>query len=271
MERRGLASAISGMIKALLHVKSPTVSVLIGEGGSEAALAFGVADRVLMLQNAIYTPISPEGGAEAEHRDVKRSKDMARSLRLTSMDCLEMGVIDAVVPEPQMGAHASPDEAARLLRRMLMRELIDLEDHSGSRLSRRRRSKYRNMGEYGKGSGTEAQKELRTWRSAFVPGLRRRQRAHDGDVQAPDLPPIEDEPEEKAEPKSAARPPADTLRHGDTVAVGDGGQKASAAKAADEPGSQAGQESKPEAQSKPKKRRLSRLLLRRRAKKPTPQ
>ena len=177
MERRGLANAISGMINTMLQAEAPTVSVLIGEGGSEAALAFGVADRVLMLQNAIYTPISPENGAASEMRDPQGAKDIARALKLTLLDCLDMRVIDAVVPEPAEGAHASPDEAARMLRRTLMLELIELRDESRSGLVKRRRKKYRKMGEYRGQVRGEVRKELRTWRSAFrigVRGLRRR-------------------------------------------------------------------------------------------------
>ena len=90
MEQRGLASAIARMIDQMGAAKIPTLSVLIGEGGSEAALAFGLADRVLMLENAIYTPISPERGAQTELNDPNRASDVARALKLTSIDCMEM-------------------------------------------------------------------------------------------------------------------------------------------------------------------------------------
>jgi acetyl-CoA carboxylase carboxyl transferase subunit beta len=204
MEQRGLASAISGMINTMLQARVPTISVLIGEGGSEAALSFGVADRVLMLQNAIYTPVSPEDGAATEMRDRMKARDMAKALRLTSSDCLEIGVIDAVVPEPPEGAHASPDEAARLLRRMMMRELSDLRDTRTWRLVRRRQKKYRNMGEYSHLTRGEAQRELRTWRTVLARGLRRRGK---GEVTAP---PAEATAGEDAEPRTeaVARPEA---------------------------------------------------------------
>lgn len=169
MEQRGLANAIAGMITSMMQAETPTISVLIGEGGSEAALAFGVADRVLMLQNAIYTPISPEGGAASEHTggQERAARDMARALRLTSADCLEMQVIDAVVPEPPEGAHGSPEEAARMLRRTLMRELVELHEVKVSGLVKRRRNKYRTMGELSHRSRDEARNEMRTWRSAM--------------------------------------------------------------------------------------------------------
>jgi acetyl-CoA carboxylase carboxyl transferase alpha subunit len=170
MERRGLANAIAGSITSMLRARTPSISVLIGEGGSEAAMAFGVADRVLMLQNAIYTPISPEDGAASEHRDTGRASDMARALKLTSMDCLRMGAIDAVVPEPPEGAHGSPEEAARLLRRTLMRELAELREVRVSSLVKRRHKKYRKIGEHVRNpqeaKATPAPRR-RTWRSGL--------------------------------------------------------------------------------------------------------
>jgi len=174
MEHRGLANAISGMIGTMLKAEVPTISVLIGEGGSEAALAFGVADRVLMLQNAIYTPISPEDGAASEMREPDGEKHVARALKLTSLDCLEMHVVDAVVPEPPEGAQASPDEAARMLRRTLILELIELRDESRSGLVKRRRNKYRRMGEYRGQTRGAVRSELRAWRRALRLGLRKR-------------------------------------------------------------------------------------------------
>lgn len=171
-EHRGLAISMANMINTMSLVEAPTISVLIGEGGSEAALAFSVADRVLMLQNSIYTPISPEQGARAELRDSDRASEIARALRLTSTDCLQMGIIDDVVPEPAEGAHASPDEAARLLKRSLMRELIDLRAVHRRTLVRRRQKKFRNFGEYGSRFRTAVRGELSSWRAAFSAGMR---------------------------------------------------------------------------------------------------
>jgi acetyl-CoA carboxylase carboxyl transferase alpha subunit/acetyl-CoA carboxylase carboxyl transferase beta subunit len=171
-EHRGLAISMANTIDTMSRIEVPTISVLIGEGGSEAALPFSVADRVLMMQNSIYTPISPEQGARFELRDTDRARDIARALRLTSVDCMQMGIIDDVVAEPAEGAHASPDEAARLLRRTLMRELVDLRKVHRRTLVRRRQKKFRNIGEYGNRYRTAVRGELNSWRAAFNAGVR---------------------------------------------------------------------------------------------------
>jgi acetyl-CoA carboxylase carboxyl transferase subunit beta len=178
-EHRGLAYAMSGMINAMVTVETPTISVLIGEGGSEAALAFSVADRSLMMQNSIYTPISPEQGARTELRDTDRASEIARALKLTSVDCLQMGIIDDIVPEPAGGAHAAPDEAARILRRTIMRELIDLRNVHRRTLVRRRQKKFRKIGEYGSRFRLAVRGELKTWRAAFTAGMRALRRNND--------------------------------------------------------------------------------------------
>ena len=180
-EHRGLANAIAHMVQSMANVETPTISVLIGEGGSEAAVAFSVADRVLMLQNSIYTPISPERGARSEMSDPERAEDIARALKLTSMDCMQMGIVDDVVAEPEGGAHASPEEAARLLRRTLMRELIDLRNVHRRTLVRRRQKKFRNVGEYGSRFRLAVRNELKSWRAAFSAGVRALRRGGDAD------------------------------------------------------------------------------------------
>jgi len=161
-EQRGLGGAIAELIAEMARVPIGSISVLIGEGGSEAALAFSVSDRVLMMQNAIYSPISPEVGAETEFRDSQRADEMARALRLTSIDCHEMGIVDSIVPEPEGGAHASPDEAARLLRRALMQELLNVQGVYSRTLVRRRQRKYRRVGEYGSRFRNTVRRELKS-------------------------------------------------------------------------------------------------------------
>jgi len=161
-EQRGLGGAIALMIAEMAKVPTGSISVLIGEGGSEAALAFSVSDRVLMMQNAIYSPIPPEEGAASEFRDSQRADEMARALRLTSIDCHEMGIIDAIVPEPEGGAHTSPDEAARLLRRALMQELLNVQGVYSRTLVRRRQRKYRRVGEYGSRFRNTVRRELKS-------------------------------------------------------------------------------------------------------------
>ncbi len=167
-ERQGIAGAIAGTIDAMSNAEVPTISVLIGEGGSEAALALGVADIVLMQQNAIYTPIAPEEGAETELSDAARAEELAKALKLTSTDCLNMGIVDLIVPEP---ADGSPDEAARLLKRSLMRALIELRDKRRRTLVRRRQKKYRSVGEYGSRFQSAVRRELRVWQAALAAGV----------------------------------------------------------------------------------------------------
>jgi len=171
-EHKGLAGAISGLIATMSTAPVATISVLIGEGGSEAAMAFSVADRVLMMQNAIYTPISPEGGAEVELRDPGRAEELARALRVTSVDCRNMGIVDRIVPEPEGGAHSNPTEAARLLKVALMRELIDLKAIYPRTLVRRRQKKFRKMGEYGSRFRAALRRELRVWSTAVAAGMK---------------------------------------------------------------------------------------------------
>ena len=172
MEQRGLASAIARMIDQMGGAKIPTLSVLIGEGGSEAALAFGLADRVLMLENAIYTPISPERGAQTELNDPSKASDIARALKLTSIDCMEMEIVDDIVPEPEQGAHGSPLEAARLLKRTLMREISNLSKTNNKTLMRRRQKKYRKVGEYGSRFRNALRRETKAWQAGLAAGVR---------------------------------------------------------------------------------------------------
>lgn len=169
---RGQAHAISQTISTLLDVEVPTISVLIGEGGSEAALAFAVTDRVLMLQNAIYTPISPERAAVAELRDSAAADQVVGALRLTSIDSRRMGIIDEIVREPDGGAHTDPLEASRLLKRALMIEITDVVERHGRTLVRQRHRKYRNIGESGRPFRSALRRELNVWRSALSASVR---------------------------------------------------------------------------------------------------
>jgi acetyl-CoA carboxylase carboxyl transferase subunit alpha len=181
MEQRGLASAISRMIDQMGRVRIPTLSILIGEGGSEAALSFGLTDRVLMLENAIYTPIAPELGAQAEMSDRGKASEIARALKLTSADCIEMEIVDDIVPEPEQGAHGSPDEAARLLKRALMRELSNLAGQNAKTLVRRRQKKFRKVGEYGNRFRSALRRETKAWQVGLAAGVRAFRQAGDTD------------------------------------------------------------------------------------------
>ena len=147
-EERGLGNAIATTMAQIASLEVPSISVVIGEGGSEGALSIGVADRVLMMENAIYTIISPEDAASILYEDVSRADEVAESLKLTSADCLEMGIVDRVIQEPPGAAHNNPDEVARELRRVLLGELAELESMSSRRRRHRRYKKFRNIGEY---------------------------------------------------------------------------------------------------------------------------
>jgi len=147
-EERGLGNAIASTMALMAQLPIPTISVVIGEGGSEGALALGVADRILMLQNAIYAVTSPENAAAVLYRDFSKAPEMAESLKLTAKDCQELDIIDLIVPEPPEGAHSNPEEAARMLKRALEAELAVLNARSVKRILRDRYKKFRKMGEY---------------------------------------------------------------------------------------------------------------------------
>ncbi|MEE8372977.1 MAG: acetyl-CoA carboxylase carboxyltransferase subunit alpha/beta [Dehalococcoidia bacterium] len=147
-EERGMGQAIASTLALMSDLPTPIVSVIIGEGGSEGALALGVADRILMLENAIYSVISPESAASIVYRDSEKASEMASALKLTAFDCKELGVIDTVVPEPEGGAHADPDEAARLLRNSILRELLEIQKVPRGKLIKDRYKKLRSMGQY---------------------------------------------------------------------------------------------------------------------------
>jgi acetyl-CoA carboxylase alpha subunit len=145
-EERGVGNSIAQCLALMSDLPTPIVSVIIGEGGSEGALAFGVADRILMMENAIFSVIPPERAAILLYRDATRAEEVAPALRLTAADCVELGVADMLIPEPKGGAHTDPDEAARQLKRFISNELAQLQGASASRLVRARFDKYRRMG-----------------------------------------------------------------------------------------------------------------------------
>ena len=147
-EERGLGNSIARTMSEMAALESPSIAVVIGEGGSEGALALGVANRVLIMENAIYSVISPEDAAGLIYQDQDRAEEVAASLKLTAQDCREMGIVDVVVQEPPGGAHRNPDEAARQLRRVLLQELAQLQTVSSRRLLSERYRKFRKMGEY---------------------------------------------------------------------------------------------------------------------------
>jgi acetyl-CoA carboxylase carboxyl transferase subunit alpha len=147
-EQHGQGGAIARSQALMSRLGVPIVTCVIGEGGSGGAIATALADRVLMQENAIYTVISPEGCAAILWRDAAEAKKAAAAFKPDAVHCLELGVIDGIVPEPKGGAHTNPDEAARLLGESIREAFDELETISADELKRRRRAKFRSLGVY---------------------------------------------------------------------------------------------------------------------------
>jgi acetyl-CoA carboxylase carboxyl transferase subunit alpha len=145
-EQHGQGGTIAASQAVMARLTVPTVACVIGEGGSGGAVAIALADRVLMQENAMYAVISPEGCATILWRDAGEAKKAAAAFKPDAVHCLELGVIDGIVPEPDGGAHTDPDEAARLLKEALVENLGDLAEIPGDELRRRRRAKFRSLG-----------------------------------------------------------------------------------------------------------------------------
>lgn len=150
-EERGQSEAIARNLFEMSRLEVPVVATVIGEGGSGGALALGVADRVLMLENAVYSVITVEGCAAILWKDGK-SNEMkeraAKALRITAPDLMELGVIDEIVPEPVGGAHVNHEASAKSLQEALVRNLEELRRYRPEKLVRRRREKFLSMGEF---------------------------------------------------------------------------------------------------------------------------
>lgn len=146
-EARGLAPSIAACLAAMSVLPVPVVAAVIGEGGSGGALALGLADRILMQENAIYSVIAPEGAAAILYRDAERARDLAAALKLTALDCSLLGVVDTVVPEPDGGAHNDSDYAALLLRNFILEALVELRKTGPGKLVEERYGKFRRMGQ----------------------------------------------------------------------------------------------------------------------------
>jgi acetyl-CoA carboxylase carboxyl transferase subunit alpha len=145
-EQHGQGGAIARSQAAMARLSVPTVACVIGEGGSGGAVAIAVADRVLMQENAIYSVISPEGCAAILWRDAGEARKAAAAFKPDAAHCLELGVIDAIVPEPEGGAHGDPEGAARLLEAAVTEAISEIESLDPDERRRERRAKYRRMG-----------------------------------------------------------------------------------------------------------------------------
>jgi acetyl-CoA carboxylase carboxyl transferase subunit alpha len=147
-EERGQAEAIAVNLRAMASFRVPIVIIVTGEGGSGGGLALGVGDRVLMLEHAIYSVISPEGCAAILWKDAARKKEAAEALRITARDLKELDVIDEIVPEPPGGAHADPAGAAAAVGEAIERHLREVSDLTSEERRERRYRKFRAMGRY---------------------------------------------------------------------------------------------------------------------------
>ncbi|GGJ58885.1 acetyl-CoA carboxylase carboxyltransferase subunit alpha [Deinococcus roseus] len=145
-EERGQAWAIAESIQRMSLLKVPAISVVLSEGGSGGALAIGVGNRVLMMENAWYSVISPESCAAILWRDSKEAPKAAEALKLTAPDLLELGIVEEVIPEPRGGAHLDPQHAAQNLQNALQRHLDELSQLSPEELVEQRASRFRNLG-----------------------------------------------------------------------------------------------------------------------------
>jgi acetyl-CoA carboxylase carboxyl transferase subunit alpha len=147
-EERGQAEAIARNLKVMAGLRVPMVAVVTGEGGSGGALAIGMGNRVLMLEYAVYSVISPEGCAAILWGDAAKAPEAAAVMKPTAPDLLKLGVIDGIVPEPLGGAHRDWDAAAAHLKTALREQIADLGDRSGEALVTERYEKFRKLGAF---------------------------------------------------------------------------------------------------------------------------
>jgi acetyl-CoA carboxylase carboxyl transferase subunit alpha len=145
-EERGQSEALATNLLEMAMLATPILAVVIGEGGSGGALALGLADRVLMFENSVYSVISPEGCAAILWKDASQRERAAEALKLTAADLLQFKIIDEIIPEPLGGAHQDPDAAGEALREALLRHLGELRKVRPEKLIRRRAEKYAGMG-----------------------------------------------------------------------------------------------------------------------------
>ncbi len=182
-EERGLGNTIATSMAKMSGLDVPTISVVVGQAGSGGALALGIADSTLMLENAIYTAVSPEEVAEVIYQDASRAEDVAPSMRLTAHDCLKLGIIDQIVAEPPHGAHSDPDETARILARVLVSELARLQGRPSKKRVNERYAKYRSMGVYSSQIKATFAREINSvqnlikGRLSRIPSFRRQRRS----------------------------------------------------------------------------------------------
>jgi acetyl-CoA carboxylase carboxyl transferase subunit alpha len=147
-EERGQAEAIAMNLREMTRLQVPIICIVIGEGGSGGALGLGVGNRIYMLENAVYSVISPESCAAIIYRDSGKAELAALALKLTAPDLLKLGIVDGIIPEPEGGAQNDHDRAAELMRETLRSALSDLSKLSPKDLSDQRYEKFRKMGSF---------------------------------------------------------------------------------------------------------------------------
>ena len=145
-EERGQAEAIARSTDCCLSLGVPIISVIIGEGGSGGAVAIATANRIYMLEHAIYTVASPEAAASILWRDSTRAQDAATNMKITAQDLLKLGVVDGIIPEPVGGAHRDGVEVVRATGDVIVKALADYDDMSPSEIRRERREKFLSIG-----------------------------------------------------------------------------------------------------------------------------
>ncbi|MFN3330154.1 MAG: carboxyl transferase domain-containing protein, partial [Pyrinomonadaceae bacterium] len=148
-EERGQAEAIAYNLREMASLKTPVLIVVIGEGGSGGALAIGVGDRIIMMENAIYSVISPEGCAAILWKDASLAPKAAESLKLTASDLYNFGIVDEIIPEPvQWKVSPEPDEIMLKLKEAIVKHIKELEKLPVEKLLEKRYEKFRKMGEF---------------------------------------------------------------------------------------------------------------------------
>src|SRR5437899_2347040 len=155
-EERHISEAIAVNLREMIRLRVPIIAAVVGEGGSGGALGIGVADRVLILENAYYSVISPEACSAILWRDRRHAAEAAEALKLTAQDLLKLGVVDEIIPEPEGGAHRDHDLAAANLGSALRQNLQRVTETSIEQLLKKRYEKFRGLGNFAEGKSTAA-------------------------------------------------------------------------------------------------------------------
>lgn len=145
-EERGQGQAIAQNLVELMNLKTPVISIIIGEGGSGGALALAVADKVFMLEHSIYSILSPEGFATILWKDISRAKEAADIMKITAQDLKSFNIIDKIIKEPRGGAHKNPLKMALGIKKEIIENIEELKNYSVEELLEKRYYKYRNIG-----------------------------------------------------------------------------------------------------------------------------